>query len=171
MKYLSLLGFAILLVGAGCSQSADNSATVSLSETQEIPAAQATDQEDVTQEVAVDGSGEVAIEVDLDLGEDGAVVVTEVTKAEEVVISMTAEGFEPSTITVSTGTKVTFVNNDSVKRWPASAFHPTHLELPEFDSLEGIALGASYSFTFTETGTWKFHDHLIPSLFGSVVVE
>ena len=176
MKHLSLLLLAGLLAGAGCSSSTDTSATVDLSETQEIDAANGAEEEEAT-EVAIDSSGEVAIDVELDLGEDGNIEVTEVTdgteetEAEEVTISMTSSGFEPSTVTVAAGTKVTFVNNDSVEHWPASAFHPSHLELPGFDALEGVAPGASYSFTFEETGNWKLNDHLIPSMFGSVVVQ
>ncbi len=88
----------------------------------------------------------------------------------EVMINMTATGFEPATVTVKKGTKVTFVNKDTVPHWPASAPHPTHTDLPGFDALKGIATGASYSFTFTQVGTWKFHDHLIPNKFGSVIV-
>ncbi len=88
----------------------------------------------------------------------------------EVSINMTATGFEPSTVTVKKGTKVTFVNKDTKPHWPASAPHPTHTDLPSFDALKGIVAGASYSYTFDKVGTWKFHDHLLSTKFGSVVV-
>lgn len=178
MKHLSWLLLAGLLAGAGCSSSTDNSAAVNTTETEDASATEDAEEEKTT-EVAIDGSGEVAIDVELDIGEDGSVVATEVEKSEKsgdeeskkVTISMTANGFEPSMVTVTAGTTVTFVNNDSAEHWPASAFHPTHLELPGFDALKGIAPEGSYSFTFSEAGTWKFHDHLTPTLFGSVVVE
>lgn len=87
-----------------------------------------------------------------------------------VKISMTAKGFEPSKVSVKKGTTVTFVNNDSISHWPASAPHPTHTIYPQLDSKTGIAAGASWSFTFDKVGEWKFHDHLTPTMFGSVTV-
>ena len=86
-------------------------------------------------------------------------------------ISMNANGFEPSTITIKKGSTVTFVNNDKKNHWPASAPHPIHTDYPAFDPRQAIAASASWSFTFDQAGTWKFHDHLNPSFFGSVTVE
>ncbi len=91
--------------------------------------------------------------------------------AKTVTINMTSSGFSPATITINKGDTVTFVNQDTKSRWPASAPHPTHTDYPEFDAKMGIVAGGSWSFTFTKTGTWKFHDHLNPSQFGSVTVK
>jgi plastocyanin len=96
---------------------------------------------------------------------------TTVVVSEAVVISMTDTGFEPATVTVAPGTKVTFMNNGQAAHWPASGPHPTHTNLPGFDAKKGLATGESYSFTFDKVGTWGFHDHLNPQLFGSVVVK
>jgi len=87
-----------------------------------------------------------------------------------VEINMTAKGFEPSSLTVRTGTTVTFVNKDTKSHWPASAPHPTHTIYPELDPKAGIAAGASWAFTFDKAGEWKFHDHLTPTFFGTVTV-
>jgi plastocyanin len=81
----------------------------------------------------------------------------------EVTISMTSSGFIPDTVTVKSGTKVTFVNNDSTPHWPASDPHPIHNGLAGFDALKGLVKGESYSFTFTKAGSFGFHDHLNPS--------
>lgn len=104
----------------------------------------------------------------------------------ENVIEMTASGFSPDTITVSAGETVTFVNKDTVKRWPATDIHPTHTVYPGsdikacfnggdssgmFDSCRGLEPGETYSFTFTEVGTWDYHDHLKARFTGTVVVE
>lgn len=159
MRYLFLFALSFLLAGAGCLTT-----TTDVSVTEEEEEIEAED-EGVMEEEAEDE--DEAEDADVEEGTDDDDDET----TETATISMTAEGFVPSTVTVETGTTVTFVNNDSAPHWPASAFHPTHLELPGFDSLEGVAAGASYSFTFTEVGTWKFHDHLNPSLFGSVTVE
>ena len=94
-------------------------------------------------------------------------------------IKITSTGFEPKTLTVKAGTTVTFVNEDSNKHWPASAMHPTHNVYPEsggcigskFDACKGLEQGESFSFTFNEKGSWKYHDHLSVSSTGTVVVE
>jgi len=97
---------------------------------------------------------------------------TTTTKAmEENTITYTGTGFSPQSITVKPGTTVTFVNESSTDMWVASALHPTHLELLGFDQLKGEGKGSTYSFTFEDVGTWKFHDHLNPKAFGSVIVE
>ena len=80
-------------------------------------------------------------------------------------IAYTDTGFSPQSITVKPGTTVTFVNQSSTDMWIASAVHPTHLELPGFDQLKGGPKGSTYSFTFEDVGTWRFHDHLNPTPF------
>lgn len=94
----------------------------------------------------------------------------ETVSIEEGLIQMTDSGFLPAQITVPVGTTVFFKNVGTQPHWPASAFHPTHLELPGFDALRAITPGESYAYAFTKVGTWKFHDHVNPSRFGSVTV-
>lgn len=89
----------------------------------------------------------------------------------EATISVDETGFSPKTMTVASGTKVTFVNNGQAPHWPASALHPTHQVLPGFDALKGLATGETYSYTFTKTGSWNCHDHLNPQFTCTVVVE
>lgn len=105
--------------------------------------------------------------------------------AEVNMVKITASGFEPKTLTVKTGTIVTFVNEDSNKHWPASAMHPIHTVYPGsdikkcgtaeekniFDACRGLAQGESFSFTFNEKGSWKYHDHLSVPSTGTIVVE
>lgn len=88
-----------------------------------------------------------------------------------VTVSITDTGFEPATLTVPAGTTVTFLNNGQAAHWPASNPHPIHTGLSGFDATKALATGETYSFTFTKTGTWGFHDHLNTSLTGSVVVK
>jgi plastocyanin len=85
-------------------------------------------------------------------------------------ISATDAGYTPATLTIKKGDTVKFTNNGTKLNWPASAPHPTHTDYPEFDPKKGIAVGSSWSFTFTKTGTWRFHDHLNPTHFGSITV-
>lgn len=86
-------------------------------------------------------------------------------------IAMDETGFEPKTITVKSGTAVTFVNNGQAPHWPASALHPTHQVLPGFDALRGLATGESYTYTFKQVGSWNYHDHLNLEFSGTVIVE
>lgn len=98
-------------------------------------------------------------------------------------ITYTDSGFSPSTLNISAGTTVKFVNNSSLSVWPASAMHPTHKEYPGsdivkcvtgeiiFDACRGIAPGESWSFTFDIKGAWKYHDHLKASNFGTITVK
>lgn len=90
---------------------------------------------------------------------------------ERHIIQMTDSGFAPSTLTIRAGKTVEFVNKSSMSHWPASAVHPTHQVCPGFDSLRGLGLNETYSFTFTVTKTCPFHDHLNPTLHGSIIVQ
>jgi plastocyanin len=99
-------------------------------------------------------------------------------------ITYSDQGFTPANVTVEVGTPVTFVNESSKKMWVASAVHPSHSvysgttreqHCPDatgtaFDQCSGGEQGTSYTFTFTKEGTWKYHDHIDASKFGSITV-
>lgn len=87
-----------------------------------------------------------------------------------VVISIADTGFNPVAVTVTPGTTVVFVNNGQGLHWPASDVHPTHQELPGFDAGRRLSTGEEYSFVFSDSGTWSFHDHVNPQFTGSVTV-
>lgn len=86
-------------------------------------------------------------------------------------VMMKENSFDPETLTIKKGSAVIFKNEDKVARWPASNLHPTHGIYPEFDPQRPTETGQSWSFTFNKTGSWKYHDHLIPSIRGTVVVR
>lgn len=73
-------------------------------------------------------------------------------------------------VSINVGDTVKWTNMDTTAHTVASNPHPTHTDLPGFVS-GSIAKNASYSYTFTKAGTWGYHDHLNPSLKGSVVVK
>ncbi len=85
-------------------------------------------------------------------------------------ITFTTNGFSPLKIQINKGDIVTFYNETENAFWPASNFHPSHSLYSDFDPKKPIGVGASWSFTFTEPGEWKFHDHLSPYFEGTVVV-
>jgi plastocyanin len=103
-----------------------------------------------------------------------------------VTVLYTDQGFSPSTVTITEGQTVMWINQSSHTMWVASAMHPTHLVYDNtskdahcaagyagptpFDECTADAAGASYSFTFGKAGSWKYHDHANSSMFGTVVV-
>lgn len=99
--------------------------------------------------------------------------------ADQYVITYSDTGYSPNPLTVKLGETVTFKNNSSLSMWPASAMHPTHAVYPTtggclgstFDACKGVLPGESWSFKFDKTGSWKYHDHLKPTVFGTIVVE
>ncbi|MBI2631291.1 hypothetical protein HYW73_03730 [Candidatus Nomurabacteria bacterium] len=101
------------------------------------------------------------------------------TESRNVIIIYTDLGYSSNTLNIKAGDTVTFENDSSLSMWPASAFHPTHAAYPTtggclgstFDACRGILPGESWSFKFDLAGAWKYHDHLKPSYFGTVVVE
>lgn len=86
-------------------------------------------------------------------------------------VVMKDDVYTPGTFTVKKGDTVTFRNDGGIPQWPASAVHPTHLIYPEFDPRVGIAPGASWSFTFTKAGVWRWHDHIHAQVNGTITVE
>ncbi|MDD1685960.1 cupredoxin family copper-binding protein [Methanoregula sp.] len=74
--------------------------------------------------------------------------------------------FEPGSLTVKTGTTVSWTNQDSVSHIIAS---DTGSPVP-FSS-DSLPNGASYSFTFTQAGTYSYHCTIHPSMKGTVIVQ
>lgn len=75
--------------------------------------------------------------------------------------------FDPPTMTVKTGTTVTWTNyQDGVPHIIAS---DTGSPMP-FSS-DSLSTGASYSFTFTKPGTYAYHCSIHPSMKGTVLVQ
>lgn len=110
---------------------------------------------------------------------------TEESANKQSIVKYTDSGYLPAVLIVKKGATVIFKNQSSQSMWPASAFHPTHAvysgtplgeHCPDvggvaFDACRGIQPGGSWSFTFTKSGNWKYHDHLNPFHTGTIVVE
>ena len=89
---------------------------------------------------------------------------------ERILVTFSASGFSPKEISVKKGTTVTFINESDNPMWVASALHPTHQLLPGFDQLKSVDRGGTYEYTFVKVGTWKYHNHMVPSSTGTIVV-
>src|SRR3989344_3640946 len=74
--------------------------------------------------------------------------------------------FAPSELKIRKGDMVIWTNRNSSPTRPASGPHPTHTIYPGFDALKMLSNGENYSFTFDKIGSWKYHDHLNPSVKG-----
>ena len=72
--------------------------------------------------------------------------------------------FAPSTLTVSAGTTVTWINQDDVSHTVVSA------EGKEFKS-PALDTDQKFSYTFTKTGTYAYYCSVHPKMTGEVVVQ
>ena len=71
--------------------------------------------------------------------------------------------FSPASLTVKKGTTVTWTNKDSTAHQPV-ADSGTGPQSPILQT------GQSYSFTYNQTGTFKYHCAIHPEMTGSVTV-
>ncbi|MDP1722042.1 MAG: hypothetical protein Q8L37_02425 [Candidatus Gottesmanbacteria bacterium] len=118
-----------------------------------------------------------AVEPTVSLGSDdsatgasgGAMEKGGATKA-SATVTYDAQGFTPKSVTVKVGSTVRWANKGTQGMWVASAMHPTHQLLPGFDQLKSVTNGGTYEYTFVKVGTWKYHNHVLASDFGTVVV-
>jgi plastocyanin len=82
----------------------------------------------------------------------------------------------PSSVTISVGQSVTFVNNDT-RAWEITSNpHPTHTDCPAINAVSNIAQGATeLTNAFTTARTCGFHEHSsndsIPGLRGTIIVR
>ncbi len=108
-----------------------------------------------------------------------------VTQSVKNEVIYTNSGYLPSKLTIKVGETVTWKNESSSGLWTGSAMHPTHViysgtsldeHCPDtknvaFDECKSSQPGESWSFKFNKKGTWRYHNHVQASDFGSVIVE
>ncbi len=90
-------------------------------------------------------------------------------------ITITAAGVNPKELTVSPGTQVTFVNNDTRRHDMGSDPHPEHSDCQEINSVGILQPGQSRPTANLNTvRTCGFHDHDLPtntSLQGRIIIR
>ena len=86
------------------------------------------------------------------------------------IVILTDDGFYPKEIVIELGESVTFITKQDKSFWPAANLHPSHTTYPDFDSRGPVESTSSWSFTFENSGNWKYHNHLDPEKVGVVVV-
>lgn len=92
------------------------------------------------------------------------------TKTSQETIILTADGFSPKTLTIAAGTKVIWTNQSGADAAVNSSPHPIHTDYPPLN-LGSFSNGGTVSLTFDQPGTYKYHNHLKPSQFGTIVVQ
>ncbi len=77
--------------------------------------------------------------------------------------------FLPETVSIIESSTVVFENMSDKPMWVASNNHPNHKRYPvknttdclgsSFDQCKATGKGSTWSFTFTELGEWRYHNH------------
>ena len=83
---------------------------------------------------------------------------------QEVAININNFVFNPATLKIKVGTKVTWTNGDS-------APHTITSDTGTVLNSPNLAKGESFSFTFTDVGTFAYHCAVHPMMKGNIVVE
>lgn len=94
-----------------------------------------------------------------------------VTNEEKNLVTVSASGFLPQSITVKAGETVTWVNADTNNHTVNSNPHPTHTLFPILNTVGLIKAGDKKSLQFTTAGVYQYHDHLNPSSTGTITVQ
>lgn len=85
-------------------------------------------------------------------------------------VHLTENGYEPKELTIALYDTVAFSSDRGFPHWPASNFHPAHNQYPAFDPRTPVPSDETWSFQFTQTGVWEFHDHLNSTHQGTITV-
>jgi len=75
--------------------------------------------------------------------------------------------FNPSSLTVASGTTVTWVNQGSAPHTVTS----DQSSPIQFGSNNPLTNGQTYSFTFATPGTYPYHCSIHPSMVGTIIVQ
>ena len=87
-----------------------------------------------------------------------------------IFVKLLKSGFSPNIVRIKTGETVTWSNESGVDASVNSADHPTH-KVNSFLNLGIFSSGSSTQTQFLKKGNFEYHNHLIPSQTGTVIVE
>lgn len=90
--------------------------------------------------------------------------VTPTPTITNVAVSIKNFAFSSSTLTVKSGTKVTWTNSDT-------APHTVTSDSGNTLNSGNLSAGKSFSFTFTTEGTYTYHCAVHPSMKGTIIVK
>lgn len=78
-------------------------------------------------------------------------------------VEISGFAFSPASLSVKTGTTVTWTNKDSTD-------HTVTVDSGDGPKSSNIAQGQTYSFTFSKAGTYKYHCSIHPDMTATVTV-
>ena len=90
------------------------------------------------------------------------------------IVTFTAQGVSPSELTIASGTRVTFTNNDSQPHDVQGGPDPAHPDCRELDAVGFLTPGQSrQSAPLTTVRTCDYHDHSFhsPLFSGRIVIR
>jgi len=96
-------------------------------------------------------------------------IVPTATQAMQTV-SVTNDGFAPQKLIIKKGSTVTWINNTQGPVNISSDPYPLNNAYPPLN-LGNFNNGESLSLTFNKTGTYSYHNHIIPPQKGTIVVQ
>jgi len=79
--------------------------------------------------------------------------------------------FSPTNLQINVGDTVRFKNDSFSPIRVVSDPHPTHDDLPGFDSISNIPSQGVFSYTFTERGIFGYHNERRPEQAGTIIVK
>lgn len=83
------------------------------------------------------------------------------TTSEKFIVEITDTGYMPQTLEIPVGATVEWVNKTNEPHRIAANPQPDHSSFPALDSVEPIGPDATYSFTFSEKGTYVYNNHYV----------
>ena len=86
------------------------------------------------------------------------------TTSSSVTVDIKNQIFNPTTLDIKTGTKVTWINNDSVA-------HTVTSEMSNLFDSKTLSPGQSFSFTFDKPGFINYSCKLHPTMKGTVIIK
>lgn len=89
---------------------------------------------------------------------------------ESNLVTLTADGFSPKTLTIKAGDKVSWINKSGTAATVDSSSHPTHTDYTPLN-LGSFTDGETLSLTFDKAGTYKYHNHFNARQFGSIIAQ
>lgn len=96
---------------------------------------------------------------------------SDLTGQKEVTVNLKNIAFVPKDIKVAQGTKIIWVNDDSVEHYINSDSHPAHSYFSEQNS-QALKQGESFSLTFGRKGIYPYHCSAhADSMSGNILVE
>lgn len=95
---------------------------------------------------------------------------TEISPTDHVV-NCAGLSFIPQVLTIKQGETVAFFNKGCGLMLIKSDPHPTHTSYPPLNAKHTVYDYFFYRFTFTEKGTFHYHDHYTPQFNGTIIVE